>query len=175
MARFAMCAACAREYADPARPPLPRAAERVPRVRAARVALATATARRSRRPIRSRTSARALAGGAIAAVKGIGGYHLACDATSTAAVATLRERKRREEKPLAVMVRDLDAARALAELGDAEAALLASVERPIVLCRRRAGRARSRRRSRRTARSSGSSSPTRRSTTSSSPPRAARS
>ena len=80
---------------------------------------------------------RALAQGAIAAVKGIGGYHLACDATSSAAVATLRARKHREEKPLAVMVRDLEAARALAEVGEAEAALLASVERPIVLCRRR--------------------------------------
>ena len=77
--------------------------------------------------------------GAVVAVKGIGGYHLACDATSAAAVATLRARKRREEKPLAVMVEDLAAARALATLGPAEEALLSSVERPIVLCRRRPG------------------------------------
>jgi hydrogenase maturation protein HypF len=81
----------------------------------------------------------ALANGAVVAVKGLGGYHLACDATSTLAVSTLRERKRREEKPLAVMVRDLAAARALADLSEEEEALLASVERPIVLCRRRAG------------------------------------
>ena len=81
---------------------------------------------------------RALAEGRIVAVKGIGGFHLACDALSSAAVKRLRERKRREEKPLAVMPRDLAEAEALAELSDAERALLASVERPIVLARQRA-------------------------------------
>jgi len=81
----------------------------------------------------------ALAEGRIVAVKGIGGFHLACDATSAAAVRRLRERKRREEKPLAVMVRDLDEAGRLAALSGPERELLASVERPIVLARRRAG------------------------------------
>ncbi len=80
---------------------------------------------------------RALAEGRIVALKGIGGFHLACDARSSAAVARLRERKRREEKPLAVMPRDLEEAEALAELSDAERALLSSTERPIVLVRRR--------------------------------------
>jgi hydrogenase maturation protein HypF len=71
------------------------------------------------------------------AVKGLGGYHLACDARSDAAVARLRERKQRPEKPFAVMVRDLAAAEALAEFGEAERRLLASAHRPIVLvCRR---------------------------------------
>jgi hydrogenase maturation protein HypF len=79
-----------------------------------------------------------LRAGRVAAVKGLGGYHLACDATSSAAVRLLRERKRREEKPLAVMVRDLAEAHALADLLPAEETLLASIERPIVLCRRRA-------------------------------------
>jgi hydrogenase maturation protein HypF len=79
-----------------------------------------------------------LRAGRIAAVKGLGGYHLACDATSSAAVRVLRERKRREEKPLAVMVRDLADAHVLADLLPAEETLLASIERPIVLCRRRA-------------------------------------
>ncbi len=71
--------------------------------------------------------------GAIVAVKGIGGYHLACDAANAMAVGALRERKYRKERPFAVMTRDLETARTLIEL-DAEAqALLTSVPRPIVL------------------------------------------
>jgi hydrogenase maturation protein HypF len=71
--------------------------------------------------------------GAIVAVKGIGGYHLACDTANAAAVNALRERKYRKERPFAVMARDLAVARALAELhADAEA-LLTSSARPIVL------------------------------------------
>jgi hydrogenase maturation protein HypF len=80
-------------------------------------------------------AAAALRRGAIVAVKGLGGFHLACDATDEEAVARLRERKRRDEKPFAVMVRDLDQARAVAELTGAEEQLLAAVERPIVLVR----------------------------------------
>lgn len=79
----------------------------------------------------------ALARGEIVAVKGIGGFHLACDATSDAALAALRSRKGRIEKPFAVMVRDLDAARQIAHVSDAEAALLASRQRPILLLRKR--------------------------------------
>jgi len=74
---------------------------------------------------------------AIVAVKGLGGYHLAADAASEAAVATLRARKHREDKPFAVMVADLDAARRLCLVDDAEAALLTSQARPIVLLARR--------------------------------------
>ncbi|MGA2602335.1 MAG: carbamoyltransferase HypF [Bryobacteraceae bacterium] len=71
--------------------------------------------------------------GKIVAVKGIGGYHLACDARNRAAVRAMRERKYRKEKPFAVMVRDLDLARTLVHLtADAEA-LLQSPARPIVL------------------------------------------
>lgn len=77
--------------------------------------------------------------GWIVAVKGLGGFHLACDATSNAAVDLLRQRKHRDEKPLAVMVRDLAAAEALAVLTDQERGLLTSVERPIVLAPKRAG------------------------------------
>jgi hydrogenase maturation protein HypF len=79
----------------------------------------------------------ALADGDVVAVKGLGGYHLACDARSDAAVATLRRRKSRADKPFAVMVGDLDAAQRLAEIDDGEAALLTCPQRPIVLVRRR--------------------------------------
>jgi hydrogenase maturation protein HypF len=79
-----------------------------------------------------------LAGGVVA-VKGAGGFHLACDATNRTAVAELRRRKRREAKPLAVMVANLDAAHTIAHLLPGEAALLTSSARPIVLIRRRDG------------------------------------
>jgi hydrogenase maturation protein HypF len=79
-----------------------------------------------------------LRNGAIVAVKGIGGYHLACRADDEGAVARLRARKHREEKPFALMVADLDAARALVELSAAEEELLLGRERPIVVARRRA-------------------------------------
>ena len=79
----------------------------------------------------------ALREGAVVAVKGIGGYHLACLAAREPAVAALRARKHREDKPFAVMVRDVDAARALVSLTDEEAALLAGRDRPIVLAPRR--------------------------------------
>ncbi len=79
------------------------------------------------------TTARALRDGHIAAIKGLGGFHLACDATSSPAVSLLRRRKRRDAKPFAVMVRNLEAAEALAILSDGERELLRSVERPIVL------------------------------------------
>jgi hydrogenase maturation protein HypF len=71
--------------------------------------------------------------GAIVAVKGIGGFHLACDATNADAIGALRERKYRKERPFAVMARDLGVARALVELDDDARALLTSVARPIVL------------------------------------------
>ncbi len=74
--------------------------------------------------------------GAVVAVKGVGGFHLACRADDEEAVSVLRSRKHREEKPFALMVRDLESARALAELSPEEAVLLVSRVRPIVLSRR---------------------------------------
>jgi hydrogenase maturation protein HypF len=82
---------------------------------------------------------RELRDGRIVAVKGIGGFHLACDATSDAAVALLRARKRRDEKPFAVMVSNLGEAERLALLSDVERRLLTSIERPIVLASKRDG------------------------------------
>jgi hydrogenase maturation protein HypF len=78
-----------------------------------------------------------LAAGQILAIKGIGGFHLAVDATNEAAVLRLRQRKHRYGKPLAIMVRDLDAARALCQVSQAEEALLTTPARPIVLLRKR--------------------------------------
>ncbi len=83
-------------------------------------------------------AAKLLHSGGVLAVKGLGGYHLAVDAADYGAAATLRARKHREDKPFAVMVADLDEARALVELDDTAAALLTSRRRPIVLAPRRA-------------------------------------
>ena len=78
-----------------------------------------------------------LESGRILAIKGLGGWHLACDAENEDAVATLRHRKHRPSKPLAIMVRDIDAARRLANIDDAEERLLHSSVRPIVLLEKR--------------------------------------
>ncbi len=127
MASFAMCRDCGSEYADPddrrfhAEPiacpacgpallldgePAPGALSRV---------------------------ARLLANGKIVAIKGLGGYHLACDARSPAAVEALRTRKGRGQKPFAIMARDLPEARRVAVVSDRAAALLTSPESPVVI------------------------------------------
>ncbi|HSV38691.1 MAG TPA: carbamoyltransferase HypF, partial [Nocardioidaceae bacterium] len=138
MADFPMCQACAAEYADPA--------DR--RFHAQTVCCPDCGPQlRLVRPHRDTTYAddalaearRLLADGAVLAVKGIGGYHLACDATNEQAVGTLRKRKQRGDKAFALMVADLDEARELVELDDATAALVASRSRPIVLAQRRPG------------------------------------
>ena len=79
----------------------------------------------------------ALARGKIVAVKGLGGFHLACDAGNSEAVLRLRERKQRPHKPLALMVPDLSTARAIAQVSDVEAELMAGAEAPVVLCVKR--------------------------------------
>ena len=79
-----------------------------------------------------------LEAGGIVAIKGLGGFHLACDAANEQAVVELRRRKRRSNKPLAVMVRDLTDAERLCYINDAERDLLAGSIRPIVLLHRRA-------------------------------------
>ena len=121
MAGFALCADCRREYEDPG--------DR--RFHAEPIACPVCGPRLSL-PLADAVAA--LREGAIVAVKGLGGYHLACDATSETAVARLRERKGREEKPLAVMTSD---PLALAEPTSGELELLRSAVRPIVLVRRR--------------------------------------
>ncbi len=81
----------------------------------------------------------AIAAGDVVAVKGIGGFHLACDATSADAVARLRRRKGRIDKPFALLARDLDLVESLAHVDRSEAELLHSAAGPIVLLRRRRG------------------------------------
>jgi hydrogenase maturation protein HypF len=85
-----------------------------------------------------RRAAELLAGGAIVAVKGIGGYHLACDARNRSAVEAMRTRKFRKEKPFALLARTLEEAEQLVELGPAHRRLMLQTARPIVLAPARA-------------------------------------
>jgi hydrogenase maturation protein HypF len=126
MAGFTMCAACAAEYGDPA-----------DRRFHAQPNACPACGPRLSHPVEEIVAL--LRDGGIAAVKGIGGYHLACLASDERAVATLRARKHREEKPFALMAGDLGAARELVQLGPIETALLLGRDRPIVLAPRRHG------------------------------------
>jgi hydrogenase maturation protein HypF len=152
MAAFEMCAACRAEYEDPAdrrfhaQPnacpacgPAVRLCDASGRALATRdpVSSAAAVLRDRVDPIRSAASA--LRDGAILAVKGVGGYHLACRADDERVVAALRGRKHREDKPFALMAPDIGAARALVELTPAEERLLRGYRRPIVIARRHPG------------------------------------
>jgi hydrogenase maturation protein HypF len=137
MAGFAMCEPCACEYHDPAdrrfhaQPTCCPACGPTLRL----VGPAGAAEVEALDPIAA--AAELLREGAVVAVKGVGGYHLAADAASEAAVGTLRSRKHREDKPFAVMVADLAMARTLCEVDAVEAGVLSSPRRPIVLLRRR--------------------------------------
>jgi hydrogenase maturation protein HypF len=135
---FPLCVACEAEYRDPANRRFhaePVACpECGPQLSYRRPEDAAAAAHREEALGAALADLRA---GRIVAVKGLGGYHLACDATDPAAVARLRDRKHRWAKAFAVMVRDLEAAREVAELTPEEEALLTSPARPIVLVERR--------------------------------------
>jgi len=150
MAGFVMCPACRREYEDPGNRRFhaqPNACPRCgPQVRVTDAAGAPLDTGDAQDPVLSAVAsskdpvawvAARLAEGAIAAVKGLGGFHLVCHAGDEAAVGALRARKHREDKPFALMVADLEAARGLVSLGPEEAALLQSAARPIVLAPRR--------------------------------------
>jgi hydrogenase maturation protein HypF len=136
MRRFVMCADCRREYEDPLNRRFHAQPNACPKC-GPRLSLLTADGSPIDAADPLRSAARALRAQLIVAVKGLGGFHLACDATSSTAVRRLRERKHRDVKPLAVMVRDLEQAESIAILTDAERGLLTSVERPIVLVQRK--------------------------------------
>lgn len=145
MGAFPMCPACASEYADP----LDRRFHAQPdacfacgphitwQERGGRETLVGAT-RETSDAIIARC-AELIASDGIAAIKGLGGFHLACRADSERAVRELRARKRRSNKPLAIMARDLDVTRALCHVGPKERDLLCGSVRPIVLLQRREG------------------------------------
>src|SRR5262249_13633363 len=131
MAAFALCPACRREYDDPTDRRFHAQPTACPTC-GPRLQLLAADGRRIERdPLACFVAA--LRTGKVGALKGLGGYHLVCDARDGAAVAELRRRKHRDEKPFAVMVRDLAAAEALCEVLPAEGELLLSPRRPIVL------------------------------------------
>lgn len=133
MAGFQMCAECLREYDDPTNRRFhaqPNAcAECGPQVQF------VGAEAEQKNPI-AQTQA-SLCAGNIVAIKGIGGFHLACDAYNDSALQTLRERKGRVDKPFAVMVRDVETALRFVEIDEAEKLLLTSKERPIVLLKKK--------------------------------------
>jgi hydrogenase maturation protein HypF len=136
MSAFAMCERCAAEYHDPA----DRRFHAQP-IACPHCGPSLWFAAHAQRVAGSDTALgatqRALAAGAVVAIKGVGGYHLACRVDDEAAVIALRTRKARGAKPFAMLVRDLDIARRYAHFDDSEAAVLSSPARPIVLLRRR--------------------------------------
>ncbi len=138
MAKFRMCAACQAEYDEPANRRFhaqPNACwDCGPRVSLVGVDGAAIEVEDAVRACIDR-----LAAGEIMAIKGIGGFHLSVDATNEAAVMRLRARKHRYGKPLAVMVKDVEEARAFCEWAESEERLLHAVPRPIVLARKRDG------------------------------------
>jgi hydrogenase maturation protein HypF len=138
MAGFAMCSRCAAEYHDPADRRFHAQPVCCPACGPRLVLTDTAGRLVAGDPEPVAGAARLLGEGRILAVKGLGGYHLAADAACEPAVAALRARKHREDKPFAVLAADLAAVRRLAEVDDVAAALLTSQARPIVLLPRRA-------------------------------------
>jgi len=138
LAAFPPCADCRDEYEDPGDRRFHAQALACPRCGPQLAALGPDGAERARGEAALAAAVAALRAGAVVAVLGVGGFHLACDATRADAVAALRARKRRERRPFAVLVADLAAAGKLAHLGSAEHALLASPAAPIVLAVRRA-------------------------------------
>jgi hydrogenase maturation protein HypF len=134
MGCFPLCPDCQREYDDPRNRRFHAQPNACP-VCGPKVWLSDRSgAVVARRDEAMRTLAAILMQGGIAAVKGLGGFHLVCDATSQEAVRELRRRKKRPHKPLAIMVPDLDTARALARTTRAEEKWLVGHVRPIVLC-----------------------------------------
>jgi len=137
MAPFPLCEQCLAEYHDPldrrfhAQPnACPVCGPRLSLLDAAGAPLAGD-------PLSEAVSA--LKRGLIVAVKGIGGYHFAVDAQNEQAVARLRARKKRDEKPFALLAADLEAVRSFAQCSELEARLLTGGERPIVLLRKLPG------------------------------------
>ncbi|HPE02110.1 MAG TPA: Sua5/YciO/YrdC/YwlC family protein, partial [Burkholderiaceae bacterium] len=138
MARFVMCPACQREYRDPADRRFHAQPNACPAC-GPRLALWSALGEPLACADALTEAVARLARGEILAIKGLGGFHLVCDARDATAVARLRERKHRDEKPLALMVANLASAQRWGVIDAPAAALLASPERPIVLVPKQPG------------------------------------
>lgn len=137
MAEFPLCQACSEQYADirdrrhhaqPIACAVCGPSVTLHHIDGSRITAHDDAVRRTQELLRE---------GAIVAVKGLGGYHLACDATNAASVRLLRERKQRPRRPLAVMARDLTSVERVCFVSEAERTLLASPEAPIVVLRQR--------------------------------------
>ena len=138
MRHFTMCAQCQGEYDDPMDRRFHAQPNACP-VCGPHVRLTDANGNGLANGDPMGTAVRMLRDGLILAIKGLGGFHLAVDAANQEAVRRLRQRKRREEKPFALMVADIDKASALADLNDDDTALMASPQRPIVLMAKKHG------------------------------------
>jgi hydrogenase maturation protein HypF len=148
MAPFVMCSDCQAEYDDPANRRFHAQPNACPvcgpriwyQVSSSRLQVQPGTSnleRETRSDGAIQAARDLLRNGGVLAVKGLGGFHLACDATSDEAAALLRERKGRVDKPFAIMSFDLETVETYCEVNDDERALLTSLQRPIVLLRRR--------------------------------------
>ena len=137
MAAFTMCEACRREYEDPADRRFHAEPNACPACGPHLQLLGSDGQELAQRGGALARAVAMLTSGSVLAVKGLGGFHLAVDAGDPMAVAELRRRKARDDKPFAVMVPDLDAARRLCVLAPAAEAALVSARRPIVLAPRR--------------------------------------
>jgi hydrogenase maturation protein HypF len=141
MAGFEMCARCRAEYEDPADRRFHAEPNACPDCGPSVRLLAAGGLPLYAREEALRATVSELQAGRVVAIKGVGGFHLACRADDERAVAALRERKHREDKPFALMVPDVETARELVALGAEEERVLISRERPIVLAPRRGGAA----------------------------------
>ncbi len=139
MAGFTMCPACQAEYDDPADRRFHAQPNACPRCGPQLTWRDSTGSLQSEGDDALAAAVDSLRAGDVVAIKGIGGFHLAVDATNPAAVAELRRRKARDDKPFAVMVPDAGAAAAVCVLGSESIALLTSARRPIVLAPKRPG------------------------------------
>ncbi len=135
MASFSMCPVCRKEYEDPSDRRFHAQPNACPACGPSLRLVDREGTEVPGDPIEE--TLRLVSKGSIIAIKGLGGFHLACDAKNPDAVACLRSRKFREDKPFAVMCRDMEEVRQHCEVKEEEEALLSGVERPIVILRRR--------------------------------------
>ncbi|MFW6415514.1 MAG: carbamoyltransferase HypF [Thermodesulfobacteriota bacterium] len=136
MSEFPLCSSCEREYLDPADRRFHAEPNACPEC-GPKLQLVDGNGREMPCNDPVQETIRLLKQGYIAAVKGLGGFHLCADPTNPEAVQDLRKRKNREVKPLAIMVDSLQTAKTVAEIGPGEEEVLQSLQRPIVLARKK--------------------------------------